>query len=64
MFSVGRKLSTIERRYQSQSCLFQRGDTGTQVTNPKTVRGSSPGVDVGFRDNNNCFLRYSSIRIE
>jgi hypothetical protein len=29
--------------------------TGTKVTNPKTVLGSSLGEDVGFRDNNNLF---------
>jgi hypothetical protein len=31
--------------------FFGEEITGTKVTNPKTVLGSSPGEDVGFRDN-------------
>jgi hypothetical protein len=37
--------------------------TEAKVTNPKSVLGSSPGEDAGFR-NNNFFLWYSTMRIE
>jgi hypothetical protein len=58
---VARKLSTIEKR-QDQIC-FGEETTGTKATtSKKSVLGSSPGEDVGFRDNN-FFLRYSKIRI-
>jgi hypothetical protein len=31
--------------------LFRRGYSGTKTTNPKYALLSSPGEDVGFRDN-------------
>jgi hypothetical protein len=51
MFSVARKLSTIEERRLTKVACFGAGITGTKVTNPKTVIGSSIGEDVAFRDN-------------
>jgi hypothetical protein len=51
MVSVGWKLCTIEERRKEKNC-FGEEITGTMVTNPKTVLGSSLGEDVGFRDNN------------
>jgi hypothetical protein len=48
---VARKLSTIEERCQEKIVCFGDEITGTKVTNPKTVLGSSLGEDVGFRDN-------------
>jgi hypothetical protein len=47
---VSRKLSTIEEWCQGKIFLFGEDITGTEVTNPKTVLGPSPGEDVGFRD--------------
>jgi hypothetical protein len=46
--SIARKLSTIDERRQ-QNCFNEV--TGTKVTNPETVLGSSLGEGVGFRDN-------------
>jgi hypothetical protein len=51
MVSVARKLSTIAERRQDKSYYFEEEITGTEVTNPKTVLGSSLGGDVGFTDN-------------
>jgi hypothetical protein len=61
MVSVARNLSTIEERRQEENC-FGGEITGENVTKPKTVLGSSPGEDGGFR--NNFFLLYSTIPIE
>jgi hypothetical protein len=60
MVSVAQKLSTIEW-HQGKTC-FGEEITGTKVTNPKTVLGSSPSEDIGFGDN--FFLCYSTICIE
>jgi hypothetical protein len=49
--SVALKLITAEERRQGESC-FGEDITGTEVTNPKTVLGSSPGKDDVFGDNN------------
>jgi hypothetical protein len=48
--SVARKLSTIEERRKEQNCFLGEEITGTKVTNPKTLLGSSLGEDVRFRD--------------
>jgi hypothetical protein len=52
IFSVARKISTIEERRQDIIICFGEEVTGTKVTDPKTVVGSSLGEDVGFRDGN------------
>jgi hypothetical protein len=46
MVSIARKLSTIEEQRKDQDCLFQRGDTGIKVINPKSFVDSSVGKDV------------------
>jgi hypothetical protein len=37
MISVARKLSTLEERYQNQSCLFRRGEYRNKGHNPVKV---------------------------
>jgi hypothetical protein len=49
MVLVARKLSTIDEQRKEQNC-FGEGITGTKVTNPKNILGSS-SVEDGFKDN-------------
>jgi hypothetical protein len=51
MVSVTRKLSTIKKDSRNKIVCFGEEITGTKITNPKTVLGSSLGKDVGFRVN-------------
>jgi hypothetical protein len=49
---VARKLSTIQERRQDQSCVFRREDYRNRGHNhEKSVLGSRPGEDFGFRHN-------------
>jgi hypothetical protein len=58
--SVARQISTIEELYQDQIVCFSGKIKGAKVTNPRTVLGSSPGEDVGFRNNNfSCVIQRS-----
>jgi hypothetical protein len=56
MVHVARKLNTIEEQGKDQIVHFGKEITGTKVTSPKTVLGSSLGEDVGFRNNNNIII--------
>jgi hypothetical protein len=63
MVSGARKLNTIEERRKEQNCLFWAEVTGTKVTNPKAVLGSSFSEYVGFRDNNFFLLFNDTYRM-
>jgi hypothetical protein len=50
MVSIAQKLSTIEKWQKNKIVCFGEEITGTKITNPKTVLGSSLGEDVKFRN--------------
>jgi hypothetical protein len=50
-------ISETNHDRKNKIVCFGEEITGTKVTNPKTVLGSSLGADVGFRDHN-FFLSY------